>query len=177
MIRADQSESFPILVSLFDEEIGQLSSGELVYYDIRNMDDTPLSPPKNGLLTESTFEPGLYKKVISISNPGIYICYSTCSGFLTSSEEIIINETSIYDLLKQNRHYNISVENVSRSNDTPTNSQTTRKVPLGATDYIITRIKRDQDPDWSGAHTVSGYVYAWYNSDTDEVPYRMGSQT
>ena len=173
MIRVNKSEQFPILVSLFDEETNALSSGKTVYYDVRYIDDTPLSPPVSGTLTESSVQPGLYKKVLSLDEPGLYVCYATCSGFITSTEEITINEQNIYDLVNHAHHYNISVEEVTRVAVVPDASQIVRNVPLNKTDYIITRIKADDATDWSSP-VASGTVYAWYRATTELVPYKMG---
>ena len=174
MIRVDRNEVFPILVQLVDEQAGTLATGQTVYYDIRNAaDDTMLSPPAAGTLTESLVEPGLYRGLSSIATGGEYIIYATCSGFITNTEEAIVNPENIYVLTKQNRHYNISVEDVLRTNATPTASQTTRKVPMGQTDYVITVIKQDSDSDWS-VTTTSGITYAWYRDINDRVPYKMG---
>ena len=174
MIRVDRNETFPILVQLVNEETAALASGETVYYDIRAAsNDASLAPPVAGTLTESTVEPGLYRGLASIPNGGEYLIYATCSGFITNSEEIIVNPENIYELTKQNRHYNISVEDVLRENASPTASQTVRNVPLGESDYVITKIKYDSDTTWSGT-TTSGIIYAWYRSITDNYPYKMG---
>jgi len=173
MIRADIGEIFPITVALWDEYTGENATGQTVYYDVRDMSDNPLSPPISGTLTESTVTSGIYRTTLSIDTAGRYVCYAICSGFYDSSEEIIVNPENIYTLVKQNRHYNISVEEVVRTNATPTASQTTRNVPLQKTDYIVTKIKLDTDGDWSST-TVSGLVYAWYRTIDDLVPYRMG---
>ena len=174
MIRADKNEYFPISVVLLDDYTGELVSGQTVYYDIRDADtDDPLSPPIDGTVPESVVEAGIYTIVEKIPTAGEYIIYTTCSGFVSNTEEIIINEENIYELTKQIRHYNISVEDVQRTNVISTASQTARNVPLNQTDYIITKIKLDTDPDWSGT-VASGIVYAHYRTDTDLVPYKMG---
>jgi hypothetical protein len=173
MLRVDISEQFPILVSLIDENTGQLASGQTVYYDIRQMNDFPLSPPIAGTLPESLVEPGIYRTEESIPTAGDYIIYATCSGFITNTEEVIVNPENIYDLTKQNRNYNVSVEDVIRENAVATSSQVVRKVALGNTDYILTKIKYDYETTWSGA-TTSGIVYAHYRDESDSVPYLMG---
>jgi len=173
MIRVDKNEIFPILVSLIDEPAGQLAAGQTVYYDIRQMNDSPLSPVVTGTLTESLVEAGIYRSQETIPAAGEYIIYATCSGFITNTEEIIVNPESIYDLEKQNRHYNISVEDVIRENAVITPDQTTRKVALGNTDYVMTWIKRDDDSTWATT-TTSGITYAWYKDESDAVPYKMG---
>ena len=173
MKRANVNEIFLIVVSLIDETVAEMGTGETVYYDVRKQPgDTVLSPALSGTLTESTVEPGIYKTLVSIDDPGSYLVYATCSGFLVESEELVINEDNIADLVKQNRHYNISVEDVVRENTIATTSQTVRKVALGNTDYIINRIKSDTDSNWTTT-TVSGVIYAWYRNESDDVPYKM----
>ena len=173
MIRVDKNEIFPILVSLIDENTGQLAAGQTVYYDIREIDDSELDSPLNGILPESIVEPGIYRSEESIPTAGEYIIYATCSGFIANTEEVIVNPESIYDLEKQNRHYNISVEDVIRENAVSTPDQTVRKVALGNTDYVITLIKGDEDNTWATT-TTSGITYAWYKEESDAVPYKMG---
>jgi len=41
------------------------------------------------------------------------------------------------------------------------------------TDYIITKIKKDNQPDWTST-TTSGVVFAWYRDFDDKAPYKMG---
>ena len=173
MIRVDMLEQFTILVQLVNEQTGELATGESVYYDIREAsNDLPLTPSVSGTLIESTVEQGLYKNVDSVSESGQYIIYATCDNFITNSEELVVNPENIYDLTKANRNYNTSVEDVIRTNVTPTPSQTVRKVPLNKTDYITTFIKPDDDSDWSTT-TTSGVVWAWYESITDDLPFKM----
>ena len=175
MIRVNVAESFPITVMLIDEETGEASSGKTVYYDVRKQPgDVPLSPELSGVLTESSVEAGIYSDMVYIDTPGAYVIYATCSGFLSNTEDVIVNEENIIEVVKQSRHYNISVEDVLRSSNTPSASQLIRNVPKGKTDYVVTRIKRDQDTDWSGPYVVEGRVYAWYRRDTDKAPYKMG---
>jgi len=176
MIRVNIGEPFSITVVLIDESTGKLSSGQEVYFDIRYVNDQPLTPTLSGILIESTVETGIYKKEVSIQDHGRYIVYATCSGFLTNTEDIIVNEENIYSLTKSNRSYNVSVEDVVRGNSIPTSSQTIRKVPLNKTDYLVTKIKDDSAVNWSTT-TTSGVVWAWYNSITDDLPYRMGAES
>ncbi len=173
MIRVDISEQFPVVVSLIDETTGTAAAGQTVYYEIRKDDDSSLSPHIGGVLPESAVEAGIYRKVQTIPTAGSYIIYSTCSGFTSGAEELIVNPESIYDVTKMDRQYNVSVEDVPRSTVSGTASQIVRNVPYGETDYIITRIKNDADPDWTGTVT-SGIVYAHYRSITDTLPYLMG---
>ena len=173
MIRVNIGESFIITVALWDEDTGLNASGRTVYYDVRDVNDTALSPPLNGVLPESTTESGIYRKSLTINTPGEYVCYATSIGFYSSTEEIIVNPENIYDLVKQNRHYNVSVEEVLRTNSPATASQVARNVPLNSTDYIMTIIKGDDDSDW-GSTTVSGIIHAHYRSITDSLPFKMG---
>lgn len=166
------NEVFPIVVELRDEETGQHVSGREVYYDIRNMVDAPLSPPVSGVLMESTFEPGVYIASASIPIIGMFIIYATCSGFLTNTEEVVVNSENIYDVVKQTRSYNTEVEDVVRTNAIPTLSQIARNVSIGVTDYIITNIKNDSASNWDST-TISGIVYAWYKGTADKLPYKM----
>lgn len=170
MIRVNINETFPISAGILDETTGTYISGETVTYAIRTVDG---SLAVSGTLTESPSESGIYRDSTSISSPGEYILYTTCSGFLSAFENILVNSESLYDLVKQNRHYNISVKDVTRTNDVLTASQSVRNVPLNKTDYIITKIRSDDDVDWS-ITTTSGITYAWYNTITDEAPYKMG---
>jgi hypothetical protein len=167
-----------ITVGLIDEGTGQYVSGQTVAYDVRwGHTDASLTPDVNGNMTESSVQAGIHRVSLSLPNDGEYICYTTCSGFTTGTEEIIVNPESIYDLAKQNRHYNISVEDVIRTTVSGTYSQTVRKVPYLKTDYIITKIRKDGYTDWDHPTTVTGYTYAWYRSVTDEVPYLMEDES
>ena len=172
MIRVHKNEAFPIMASLINEATGNNASGEIVYYDVRYIDDSPLAPAISGTLPESSVESGIYKKGISIPSAGTYIWYATCSGYPSGSEEIMVDEQ---DVVSANRHYNISVEDVPRTtaSGSVTPSQTARKVPLNETDYIITRIKADGAVNWDNP-VASGTVYAHYTSTTDSLPYLMG---
>ncbi len=172
MIRADTNEILPIVAALIDEGTGDFVSGESVFYDVRHAeDDSELLPTISGTLVESSVKSGIYRTTISIPNAGAYICYMSCSDFLTGTEDLIINPENIYELTKQNRNYNIFVEDVVRTTISGNYGQTVRKVPSGATDYILTKIKSDGSVDWSDPSTVSGSVWAWYGSTTDSLPY------
>jgi len=178
MITVNVNETFPIVAGLYDEVTGSAATGKTVNYEVRRQPgDTALSPAVTGTLTESAVTPGIYRKNISISAAGIYLVYVTCTDFMSNVEEIIVNSENIYDIIKQTRHYNISVEDVLRTSSIPTASQTIRKVPSGRTDYIVTKIKQDADTDWSGANVVTGTVYAWYRNNTDRAPYKMGGSS
>ena len=175
MIEANKNESFPITVSLVDEGRAELVTGQTVLYDVRYINDTLLSPPISGSLDESTVASGIYKTEIAVPTAGTYICYATCSGFLTSTEDIVINEEDVIDVSKYNLPYNISVIDVLRTtaSGSATPSQIARNVPLEKTDYIVTLIKQDADLDWSNP-VSSGTSYAHYTSTGSELPFMMG---
>jgi len=176
MIRVNINETFPIAVTLVDEILAIPATGKTVYYDVRQLPgDVPLSPVLSGTLPESPVEPGIYKTLVSIGEVGTYVVYATCSGFLASTEELIVDNfgEEVLPAVYANRHYNISVEDVIRTTDTPTANQALRNIPKGRTDYIITKIKRDEDTDWSDP-VAQGNVYAWYRNDKEKVPYKMG---
>jgi hypothetical protein len=176
MIRADKGEQFPITVSLM-EATGQSVPGQIVHYDIRDANDNPLSPTVSGTFIESSVEFGIYRIVENVGDAGTYIIYVTCSGFVTSTEELVINEENIYEITKQTQNYNISVEDVLRTTipGNETISQLIRKVPYEKTDYLITWIKADDALDWSNP-VVSGTVFAWYKTTLDNLPYKMGGK-
>lgn len=172
MLRVNAGETFPITVALIDETTGSMASGEIVEYDVRYTDDSMLSPPVAGTMQESLVETGVYRTTVTINDPGAYIFYATASGFTSNTEEIIVNEENLYDLVKANKNYNISVEDVIRTTVSGTASQIARNVPLGRTDFIVTMIKSDDAVDWTSP-VASGIVYAHYRSITDELPYKM----
>jgi hypothetical protein len=177
MITVNVNETFPIVAILYNEITGGAASGETVSYEVRKQPgDVIPSPGISGTLTESSVTPGTYTKNISIPTAGTYLVYVTCTGFLSNVEEVVVSSENLYEVLKQNRHYNISVEDVPRSNSIPTASQITRKVPLGRTDYVVTKIKQDNDSDWSG-DIEEGRVYAWYLDETSRAPYKMGGSS
>jgi hypothetical protein len=174
-MRVNVNETFYITASLVDETTGYMATGKTVYYDLRlQPGDTALSPPVSGTLEESLVEAGVYSSsALSLDTPGNYIAYTTSSGFTSEALDItILEEDPVADLVRQNRHYNTSVEDVIRTNTTATASQTLRKVGMGKTDYVITRLKADSDPDWTTS-TVSGVIWAWYRNLDDDVPYKM----
>jgi hypothetical protein len=174
MIRVDINETFPITVSLVDEVAQSAATGKTVYYDIRQQPgDVSLAPPVAGILVESTIEPGIYNALETIDTAGEYVVYATCSGFISNTEEIIVNDESIYDVVKNTHQYNISVEDVIRETVTPTASQAARNVPVGLTDYVITWIKAETDADWASP-VSSGVVWAHYRDLASVVPYKMG---
>lgn len=177
MIEANINESFPVSVTLLDEELAQLVSGQVVTYDIRNFDDSVLMPPVSGTLNESTVEGGIYKIQLSLPKAGTYICYVVADGFFTNSEEIVVREESAIDVAKRNYPHNLSVIDVVRTTADAdrTPSQILRNVPSGKTDYITTFVKSDSDSGWDFP-VASGTVFAWYESSESTLPYMMGAE-
>lgn len=168
MIKTNTSEVFVLTVSLLDDMYNSNVSNQNVIYDVRKQPyDISIVPPVYGILEESTIVAGVYKKEIIIDYPGTYIAYITCSGFSPNAEEIIVS----HDYKKQ---YNISVEDVPRVSEVPTTSQTNRRVGLGKTDYIITKLKPDNSSTWDHPDTISGVTFAHYKDYEDNVPYLMG---
>ncbi len=175
MIESNINEMFPITVSLVDEAMEDLISGKTVFYDVRYMDDSELSPAVNGVLVESTVQAGIYKTQISLPEAGNFLCYATCSGFFAGYEEIVINELSYIDAIKSNFPHNMQITDHLRTTVSSTASQLNRNVPLYKTDYITTVIKRESDYDF-GNPICSGTSYAYYRSMLDELPYKMGGE-
>jgi len=175
MIETNKNELFPITVTLYDETTAELVSNKTVLYDVRTIEDVSLSPPLSGTLTESNVESGIYKTEISIPNTGNYICYATCSGFVAGTENIAVNDGSLIDLAKANFPHNTSVIDVSRTTTSGelSPSQISRNVPFGKTDYIITKIKRDEDINWDNP-VSSGISYAHYTTLDADLPFMMG---
>ena len=171
MIRVDKNEQFPLTAMILDECSGEIVSSAVVHYRI--VDETETTT-LSGVFSESTVNPGVYIANVSISGSGSYRAYATCSGYNVGTEDIQVNPENIYELTKQNRHYNLEVEEVLRENSVANASQTARNVPMGQTDYIINRIKLDSSSDWSGPTVSSGTVYCHYGSITDSLPYKMG---
>lgn len=168
MIKINTSEVFVLTVSLLDDLYNSNVSNQNVIYDVRKQPyDISANPPIYGILEESTIVAGVYKKELLIDYPGTYIAYITCSGFSPNAEEIVVS----HDYKKQ---YNISVEDVPRVSEVPTTSQTNRRVGLGKTDYIITKLKPDNSLTWDHPDTISGVTFAYYRDYEDNVPYLMG---
>lgn len=176
MIISNIDEAFKVTAGLLDEVNGTLATGQQVDYIVKQQpDDVDLSPVVSGTLVESTASQGVYSTMLTLSEAGFYTIYITCSGYAPNTEDIKINSENTNDLIKQNRNHNTLVEDVLRTNSTPTASQAARNVPNGGTDYVVTKIKREQDADWTGNNVIEARVYAWYRNVGDAVPYKMGS--
>lgn len=96
MIRVVVNDTFPIAVSLEDSS-GTMISGETVYFDIRRTDDTELSPPNSGILTESTVASGVYKSTVSINETGSFICYIKTDNYGTQTKDILVDPMPVAD--------------------------------------------------------------------------------
>jgi hypothetical protein len=95
MIRVNVSETFSLTATLIDEVNGVVSTGNTVFYDVRQQpDDIPLSPILYGTLLESIVIPGIYTTILSIDKIGTYVAYITCLGFISYAERIIVSTIS-----------------------------------------------------------------------------------
>lgn len=112
MIKVVASEIFPITSTILDEN-NNVVSGEQVNYDIRYLNDTPLNPPINGLLIESTIASGVYTNTLSISDPGNYYCYISCSGYNTTVAEIQVEEFTVAEQIWQHEKAIELINNVA----------------------------------------------------------------
>jgi hypothetical protein len=115
MIRVDINEQFPLTAMILDECSGEIVSSAVVHYHICDENDVTTV---SGVFEESTCEAGVYKTTVSISGAGIYRAYATCSGYNVGTEDIVVNPENIYDLTKQNRHYNRSSKSTLSYNST-----------------------------------------------------------
>ena len=111
MIRVNIADVFPI-ASIVTDVSGQPAIGKNVYFDIRYTDDTVLSPPNNGVMVESTVASGIYKQDISINTAGSYICYITCTGFLTDTKDIIVNQETVAEAVWSDTLATALIDNV-----------------------------------------------------------------
>lgn len=176
MIKVNKNESFPLVVSLLDEGTTSLVSGQTVSYDVRNTNDETVSV-LSGSLVESATEVGIYSVLLSLPESGTYIIYIKSYGFVSEAESVMVNEDNLVEIIKSNRSYNTSIIDVARTTtqDQRTSSQISRKVPYGKTDYIITKIKREEDLDWSDP-LCTGISYAHYLSEDSTLPFMMGGE-
>jgi len=172
MIKIPKGVVFPITVSLFDDHLGKLISNGTVSYDVRDVYGNELAPPVSGTLSESSISEGIYLEELSIDEPGNYIFYATCSGFITNTETIVVYDK--YDNYVIDAPHNVFVMDILRTNEDITESQQIRKVGIGKTDYVISAVKRDDDLDWTNP-VSSGISYAYYRNIDDDLPYMMGA--
>jgi len=112
VIRIVASEVFPITSTILDEHNNSVS-GELVYYDVRTLDDASLNPPKIGQLLESTVASGVYVTTLSIDTPGDYYCYVTCSGYAPVVAEIKVEEFSVAEQIWQHQKALELIDNIN----------------------------------------------------------------
>jgi hypothetical protein len=164
MIVVDKNEQFILTASFISDFL--LLEGADVSYEIYDDSDIVVS---SGTMAESSVQPGIYKANESISEGGYYICYINTED-RSIAEQIEVNNDTDYLLAKQNRNYNISIEEVVLTN-VPTGTQVDRNVKQGNTDYVIERVKEDGNDDWIGT-TASGNVYVWYQQNSR--PFKVG---
>jgi hypothetical protein len=82
--------------------------------------------------------------------------------------DVSIYALDIMKLVKQNRQWNMSTENILA-----TSIISARNVAIGKTDYILIKIKEDADSDWT-TPIREEKIYAWYKTMGDDSPYYMG---
>jgi len=165
MITVDVNELFYLTVVLVDSM--SMGTGEVVNYTV---EDSTNSVVSSGILDESNTYLGTYTKELSLPSYGDYIAYFYADSYPTGMEYIKVKEEALSELIKQNRQTNMSAENVFAQQDIPD-----RNVEAGKTDYVIIRIKRDDDVDWSNPVTERR-MYAWYAQMGDEQPVYMGEE-
>ena len=166
MLSVDINEKFYLTVVLVDDL--SMGSGESVSYTVVDSLDNPTT---SGMLTESVDFVGTYSKEISLSVSGDYRVYYHVDHYPTGMEYVKVKPESLAELIKQNRQSNMSVENVFAVSDIPV-----RNVAIGRTDYIIVRLKADNDTDWSNP-VVERSLYAWYAAMGDDQPIYMGEES
>lgn len=166
MIRVDTDEQFSLMAGVVDGDA--MAAGLTVNYDVRDSSNTTVV---SGVLQEDANYNGVYCRYISLTTPGNYRAFYETDGYPVGSEEVIVNVESLYKLIKQTRHNNISVENVMATVDVPS-----RKVQAGQTNYVIVRIKDDAASDWAAPVKVEN-VYAWYTTMGATQPFFMGANS
>ena len=165
MITVDVNELFYLTAVLVDS--ASMGSGESVRYVIEN---STYNVVESGLLEENPTYSGTYAKEVSLQDYGEYIAYFYADGYPTGMEYIKVKEESVVELIKQNRQTNLAVENVFAQSDIPE-----RNVQAGKTDYVIIKIKNDDDINWDNP-VAERRMYAWYANMGDEQPIYMGEE-
>jgi hypothetical protein len=120
--------------------------------------------------------PDQYKADISgLASAGEYT--ATLSGIQEDLDnpdqykaDVSIFALDIMKLVKQNRQWNMSTENIVAASGI-----VGRNVAIGKTDYIVIKIKEDSALDWSGPIREEK-IYAWYKNMGDSSPYYMGEE-
>ena len=149
MIKVDVGEHFSIIATLVDED--SMGTGLSVAYGIKNSSGTIVD---SGTLIEDTTYSGVYSKNISLSSSGNYIAFYEAVDYARGAENIVVVEEPLARLIKQVRHWNMATENVLAAVDIPS-----RNVAIGKTDYIIIKIKDDDDSDWSSPIREERYMH------------------
>ena len=177
MIKANYDEEFTLTVSVIDEGVGMVS-GLSVSYEILTEDEATLVD--SGTMWESTTVSGVYLYTTYITeteydaNGTLYrVYYKTPSGYTDGADDIMIYD-DLYKLTEQNRHYNLSVENVLAYTADIVPAQNPRNLSDNVTNFVITKIKSEKSANWDSADIH--YVYAWYQTVGDKIPYKMGKR-
>lgn len=175
MIKANYDEDFTLTVAVLSED--DMATGLTVTYEIWTEDEATMID--SGTMAESSEVPGIYLYTTHVTQSeytthgSLYRAYfKTPSGYSDGGDDIMIND-DLYKLVRENRHYNLSVENVLTigSEITATNP---RNLSTGVTNFVKTRIKAESQANWDSA--TPNLVYAWYQTVGDQIPYLMGKK-
>jgi hypothetical protein len=174
MIKANYDEEFTLTASVIDEGVGMVS-GLTVDYEIWTENEATLVD--SGTMWESATVSGIYLFTTYITeaeynNYGtLYrVYYKTPSGYTDGADDIMIYD-DLYKLVEQNRHYNLAVENVLAYSADIVPAQNPRNLSDNVTNFVKTKIKAEKDANWDSA--AVHYVYAWYETAGDKIPYKM----
>jgi len=176
MIKANYDEDFTLTVAVVSED-GMVTGLTTVTFEIWDDDENNLID--SGTMVESSKVLGIYIYTTHITKSEydsygtLYrVYFETPAGITDGAEDIMIND-DLYELVRENRHYNLSVENVlvlaaEIPNPNP------RNITDNTTNFVKTRIKAEGDANWDSADVH--YVYAWYKVLGDKIPYKMGKR-
>ena len=174
MIKANYDEDFTLTVAVVSED-GMVTGLTTVTFEIWDDDEANLID--SGTMVESAKVPGIYIYTTHITKSEydsygtLYRAYfETPAGITDGAEDIMIND-DLYELVRENRHYNLSVENVLAYTADIVPAKNPRKLSDNVTNFVKTKIKAEGDANWDSA-TVH-YVYAWYETVGDTIPYKM----
>ena len=160
MIKANYDEDFTLTVAVVSED-GMVSGLTNVTFEIWTEDEANLID--SGTMVESSKIAGIYIYTTHVTKAE-YDTYGTLyrayfdapAGYTDGAEDIMIND-DLYELVRENRHYNLSVENVLVL-AAEIASPNPRNLSDNVTNFVKTRIKAEGDANWDGADVH--YVYA-----------------
>ena len=176
MIKANYDEDFTLTVAVVSED-GMVTGLSNVTFEVWNDDEDYMA--HSGTMVESAKLGGIYIYTMHITKAE-YDSYGTLwrayfdapTGITDGAEDIMIND-DLYELVRENRHYNLSVENVLALNAEIPNPNP-RNITDNVTNFVKTKIKAEGDANWDSADVH--YVYAWYKTTSDKIPYKMGKR-